>query len=74
MSQVVAYKRLKIMKNYNAVTSKSRRGRLIMGGGRLREVITHVGSTIYSKSFSPEKVKKKGIIPVYFENVGFPNK
>ena len=52
MSQVVAYKRLKIMKNYNAVTSKSGRSRLTMGGGRLREVVAHGGSTVYSKSFT----------------------
>ena len=35
MCQVVAYKRLKAMKNYNAITSKSGRGRV-----RVQEVLT----------------------------------
>ena len=34
MCQVVAYKRLKTMKNYNAATSKS-------GRGRLQEVVVY---------------------------------
>ena len=62
MCQVVAYKRLKTMKNHNAVTSKSGRGRLqevptmyralarkylvLWIGGRLWEVVAHGGSTV----------------------------
>ena len=61
MCQLVAHKRLKTMKNYNAVTSKSGRGclrevptRFLTGNnlmfwisGRLWRVVAHGGSTVF---------------------------
>ena len=55
MCQVVVYKRLKTMKNYNVVASKS-------VYGRLREVVAHGGSTVYTAARSNQAVHVRQLI------------